>query len=154
MTAKRTEEYLETIYEIEEGKGYAKVKDVASILDVSLSAVSEMFKKLSEKGYVNYEKYSGVTLTKKGRDIATDLMGKHRVLRDFFLIIGIDERTADEDACNIEHVVQPRTMERLMQLVIFIQSHEDPLWLERFRKFYETGELEECPREREGERPT
>jgi len=58
MVTTRTEQYIETIYEIVKKKGYARVKDVSELLGVGLSAVSEMFGKLSEEGYVNYEKIS------------------------------------------------------------------------------------------------
>lgn len=68
MVSKRYEEYLEVIYDISNQKGYARVKDVSEELDLGLSTVSEMFKKLDDQGYVNYEKYSGVTLTEKGKN--------------------------------------------------------------------------------------
>jgi len=146
MAATRTEQYVEAVYEIVKKKGYARVKDVSQLLGVGLSAVSEMFSKLSEKGYVNYEKYGGVTLTEKGEEIATRLSKKHEVLREFLIILGIDEEVADEDACEIEHVVKQETMDRLTKFVEFVKSHKDPLWLERFKEYYETGELPECPR--------
>lgn len=146
MVATRTEQYIETIYEIVETKGYARVKDVSQTLGVGLSAVSEMFKKLDEEGYVNYEKYGGVTLTPKGEKIAIKLSEKHKVLREFLIILGLDEEMADEDACEIEHVAKRETMDRLTKFVDFIHRHENPLWLERFKEYYDTGELEECPR--------
>ena len=146
MVATRTEEYLEAVYEVVQKKGYAKVTDVAHLLNVGLSAVTEMFQKLSNDGYINYEKYSGVTLTKKGEKIAVNLTKKHKVLKEFFVILGLNEKIADDDACNIEHIVTPETMRLLTKFVDFIRVHEDPLWLERFKVYYETGELQECPR--------
>ncbi len=146
MVATRTEQYLETIYAIVQKKGYARVKDVSQSLGVGLSAVSEMFKKLDEEGYVNYEKYGGVTLTDNGKKLAIKLSEKHKTLREFLIILGIDEKMADEEACEIEHVVKRETMERLTNFVDFIHRHENPLWLERFKEYYETGKLEECPR--------
>lgn len=149
MVTKRTEEYLETIYELVQKKGYARVKDISNQLDVGLSTVTEMLKKLSDAGYINYEKYGAVTLTEKGEEIAVELEQKHKVLKDFLVILGIDEKVADEDACNIEHVVNPETIERLTRFVEFIQSLERPLWLEKFKKYYEKGVLPECPRIKE-----
>ncbi len=142
MLGKREEEYLESIYEVVQDKGYAKVKDISDVMDVGLSSVTEMFQKLDDKGYINYKKYSGVTLTEKGEDKAVELSEKHEVLRDFFVILGVDEDIADEDACNIEHVVRPETMDRLTQFVDFIESHEELPWLDRFKEYYETGDLE------------
>ncbi len=146
MVSKRYEEYLEVIYDISNQKGYARVKDVSEELDLGLSTVSEMFKKLDDQGYVNYEKYSGVTLTEKGKKLAIKLSEKHKTLREFLIILGLDEDVADKEACEIEHVVKNETMDRLTTFVDFINKHEKPLWLERFRDYYETGELEECPR--------
>ena len=154
MVATRTEEYIETIYEIVQKKGYARVKDVSQSLGVGLSTVSEMFKKLSEGGYVNYEKYGGATLTEKGEKVAIRLSEKHRVLREFLIILGLDERVADEDACEIEHVVKHETMNRLTEFVDFMHLHENPLWLERFKKYYETGELDDCTQSIKKDRDT
>jgi len=146
MVTRRTEQYIEVIYEIVKKKGYARVKDVSEALGVGFSAVSEMFSKLSEKGYVNYEKHGGVTLTEEGEKLAIRLSEKHKVLREFLIMLGVDEEVADEDACEIEHVVRQETMDRLTKFVEFVKSHEAPLWLERFKKYCETGELPECPR--------
>jgi len=146
MVATRTEQYIETIYGIVKKKGYARVKDVSQVLEVGLSAVSEMFKKLDEEGYVNYEKYGGVTLTDNGEKLAIKLSEKHKILREFLIILGIDEKMADDEACEIEHVVKRETMDRLTKFVDFIHRHENPLWLERFKEYYETGKLDECPR--------
>ncbi len=152
MLGKREEEYLEAIFDVVQDKGYAKVKDISESLDVGLSSVTEMFQKLDKKGYIDYEKYSGVTLTDKGEQKAVDLSEKHEVLKDFFIILGMDEELADEDACKIEHVVRRETMERLTKFVDFIQSHEKPPWLERFKRYYETGDVEETPKALEDER--
>lgn len=149
MVTKRTEEYLETIYELVQRKEYARVKDISNHLDVGLSTVTEMLKKLSDTGYINYEKYGAVTLTKKGERVAVELEQKHKVLKDFLVILGINEKVADEDACNIEHVVNPETVERLTKFVEFIQRLEKPLWLEKFKTYYEKGVLPECPRIKE-----
>lgn len=146
MVASRREEYIEVIYEIVDQKGYARVKDVSQELGVGRSTVSEMFKKLDESGYVNYERYGGATLTDKGRKLAIKLSEKHEVLRDFLVILGLDDEVADDEACEIEHVVKHETMDRLTKFVEFIHRHENPLWLDRFKDFYETGELKECPK--------
>jgi DtxR family Mn-dependent transcriptional regulator len=63
MTTSREEDYLEAILHIVDKKGYAKVGDISRHLHCSAATVTEMFGRLSEKGYVNYEKYGGVTLT-------------------------------------------------------------------------------------------
>jgi DtxR family Mn-dependent transcriptional regulator len=146
MATERNEDYLEVLDDIISEKGYAKVKDVSKILGVGPSSVTEMFQKLSETGYINYKKYSGVTLTAKGKKIAKKTRKKHDTLINFLLIIGVDKEIANEDACRIEHVVNSETMNRLTKFVDFVQHfNEGPKWLDHFKHFYETGEYVECP---------
>ncbi|MFO7792086.1 MAG: metal-dependent transcriptional regulator [Candidatus Saliniplasma sp.] len=143
MLRKREEEYIEAIYDVVKDKGYAKVKDIAESLEVGLSSVTEMFQKLDKKGYIDYKKYSGVTLTDKGEEKSIELSEKHKVLKDFFIILGLDEEIADDDACKIEHVARRETIERLTKFVDFIQDQKEPKWLENFKNYYEKGDFEE-----------
>ena len=87
MATERTEDYLEVLDVIISEKGYAQVKDVSKILGVGPSSVTEMFQRLGETGYINYEKYSGVTLTSKGKIIAKKTRKKHETLKNFLLIL-------------------------------------------------------------------
>lgn len=122
MIGKREEEYLEAIYDIVDDKGYAKVSDVAKELDLGLSAVTEMFQKLDDKGYIDYKKYSGVTLTEKGNSVAKSLLNSHKIWEDFFVKIGVDIDMADEEACKIEHVVDPEITEKVDELINKIEK--------------------------------
>ncbi len=154
MATERTEDYLEALDIIIEKKGYAQVKDVTKFLGVGASSVTEMFQKLGNAGYINYEKYSGVTLTKKGKNIAKKTRKKHDTLKEFLLIIGVDEKVANEDACKIEHIVNQETMNRLTKFVEFVKRFEDnPRWLDHFKYFYETGKYVECTRENASDCP-
>ena len=138
MPSERSEDYLEALTTIIEKRGFAKVKDIADELSVSPSSVTEMFQKLKEKGYINYEKYRGVTLTKKGQNIALQTKKRHETLREFLCILGIPEDIANEDACRIEHVVNMETMKRLTKFVSFVQdSDKNPRWLDHFKQYYE-----------------
>ena len=141
MATERTEDYLEVLDVIISEKGYAKVKDVSRILGVGPPSVTEMFQKLGEIGYINYEKYSGVTLTSKGKKIAIKTRKKHETLKNFLLIFGVSKKIANEDACRIEHVVNSETINRLTKFVDFVQHFkEGPKWLDNFKYYYETGE--------------
>ena len=150
MITERVEDYLETIYLVVKRKGYAKVKDVAHQRDLSYASVTGMFQKLSEEGYVNYEKYSGVTLTEKGKEIAKSIYKRHKDLKRFLVFLGVPEEISESDACELEHVVHPETMKRLMKLMSFIQQHEE--WkqiLDHFEHYVTTGRFIEskkiCP---------
>jgi len=145
MTTERTEDYLEAVDAITAKKGYSRVKDVSERLGVTLSSVTEMFQKLSDGRYINYEKYSGVTLTDSGKEIARATREKHEVLRNFLSILGVAEPIANEDACRIEHVVNPETFEVLTKFVQFMNMPKGgSRWLDHFRYFYETGIYLEC----------
>jgi DtxR family Mn-dependent transcriptional regulator len=149
MTTSREEDYLEAILHIVDKKGYAKVGDISRHLHCSAATVTEMFGRLSEKGYVNYEKYGGVTLTAEGRRIGTEIDRRHLIIKGFLEILGMDESIADEDACQIEHSLHPQTVERLKGFIEFVRtSPDDQCWVMRYRSFLETGDAgtSECPR--------
>lgn len=133
--SRRIEEYLETIYGIVKQKGRARTKDIAGAMNVNPSTVTEMIQKLEEKGYVEYEKYGGVALTKQGREIVKNLEEKHTTLRNFFMLLGVDEEIADSDACKIEHVASNETIEILTKFVEFVEKYSKPRWLKKFRKY-------------------
>ncbi len=145
MATERTEDYLEALDTIIAKKGFAKVKDISNLLQVGPSSVTEMFQKLQKAGYINYEKYGGVTLTSKGKKIAKDTKQKHIMLYNFLLILGVDDKIADEDACRIEHVLNSETFDRLTKFVEFINMKEEtPRWLDHFNYYFETGKFIEC----------
>src|SRR5579863_10509387 len=78
------EDYFERIHELIEEKGYARVVDIASSLKVRQASVTSMVQKLGEAGYLKYEKYRGLILTSKGRDVARKIHSRHETLSRFF----------------------------------------------------------------------
>jgi DtxR family Mn-dependent transcriptional regulator len=146
MATERKEDYLEAIDSIVAERGRTRAKDISEYLKVSPSTATEMLQKLDCEGYINHEKYKGVTLTKKGLRVAHETRRKHEVLREFLEILGIDEDLADEDACRMEHILNPKTLERLTRFVEFVKHSKSPRWLEKFRHYYETGEQPRCKR--------
>ena len=148
MRKKTIEDYLEIIYIIQNKGEKVHTNDIASSFNINPSSVTEMFQKLSEEGYVNYKKYTGVTLTEKGKKLAIKTQRKHETLKNFLMILGIDEKIADEDACKIEHNVNPETMKRLRKFVEFTHKFQGgPRWLDHFNHYYETGEYIGCTAE-------
>src|SRR5207237_8423620 len=84
-TSQSAEDYLERIHELIEQKGYARVVDIASSLKVKQASVTSMVQKLAEAGYLEYEKYRGLILTDKGREVARKIQSRHATLSRFFL---------------------------------------------------------------------
>jgi Mn-dependent DtxR family transcriptional regulator len=145
MRKKTIEEYLEIIFTIQKTKKIVQTNDVASSLDVNPASVTEMFGKLTNEGYINYEKYNGVTLTNKGIQIATILKKRHETLRNFLEILGVDKKIADDDACKIEHNVHPQTVKKLRKFVEYAsQENSCNRWLDHFKYYDETGEFIIC----------
>lgn len=117
------EDYLERIHELIEEKGYARAVDIASSLKVKQASVTSMVQKLSESGYLKYEKYRGLVLTDKGRSVATLIQKRHETLSRFFSLFGLDEETQRQDIEGIEHHLSPDTVETLADLASFFEKN-------------------------------
>ncbi len=145
MKRKTTEEYIETIYVLQNRDGYAQTGKISSEMSVRPSSVTEMLQKLNEEGYIKYEPYKGAILTDFGKKIARELMKKHKIIADFLEIIGIERELAEADACQIEHHVTVKTLERLGKFVEFINNApKEPKWIEHFNHYIKTGKRKEC----------
>lgn len=140
MLSRKAEDYLEAILNIAERKGYARTKDIASALDIKPPSVVEMVKRLNDMALVEYQKYEGVRLTPKGREIASVVKDRHETIRAFLEIIKVPKKIADKDACIIEHDLKPETIGQLKNFVKFVKSAPDyPQWLAHFETFCKTG---------------
>ncbi|MEA3255791.1 MAG: metal-dependent transcriptional regulator [Candidatus Altiarchaeota archaeon] len=141
MYSRTVEDYLEAIYNIILRKGYARTKDISRELEVSPPSVTEMLKKLGDKGLVNYERYGGITLTAKGERVAKSVKMRHDTVRKLLKIILVSDKIAEKDACRIEHELSPETVEQLTKFVRFVETAPmHPKWLEHFREFCMSGE--------------
>jgi Mn-dependent DtxR family transcriptional regulator len=121
------EDYLERIHELIEEKGYARVVDIASSLDVKQASVTSMVQKLGELGYLNYAKYRGLILTDKGRAVATRIQKRHETLARFFSLFGLDAETQQRDIEGIEHHLSSATVEVLADLATYFENDRDAL---------------------------
>jgi DtxR family Mn-dependent transcriptional regulator len=143
----KAEDYLRTIYEIVEQKGFARIKDIARELDVKPPTVVEMMKKLDAKALVVYEKYGGITLTDHGRAIAELVENRHETFREFLEILLIPKDIALKDAHILEHQLQPKTIQQFSRFVDFIKDcSKRPMfmkrWLHAFENYCERTETE------------
>jgi len=127
----RMEDYLEIISELVELKGYATTLDISRYMHVSAPSVTKMLQRLDENGFLEYEKYHGINLTKKGIQLAQTVRQKHGILLDFFEILGVGYETANQDAEGIEHHLNPKTIKQLRKFITFLKSN--PKVLEDFK---------------------
>jgi Mn-dependent DtxR family transcriptional regulator len=122
-----TEDHLERIQELVERKGYARVSDIADSLGLSKSAVSNMVRRLAARGFVNYEKYRGFTLTSQGQAIASHIKVRHQTLTELLNLLGLSPGTVKEEVEAIEHHLKHETLQVFTQLVHFWRTHPDQL---------------------------
>ncbi len=118
MATESTEMYLITIYRLTLKAMYASTSDIAATLDVSLPSVSEKVRRLAEQGYVYHEWRQGVSLTARGREVALNVLRKHRLAATFLVQMAgylLDE--VYEEACRLEHVMSDRLADRLEELL-------------------------------------
>jgi len=117
------EDYLEAIAKLGEERKVVKVKQISQMLGVKMPSVTSALKKLSEQELVIHQRYGHIKLTPQGDRVARDVICRHEALTRFFSqALGIDRETAEEDACKIEHVISPLSMERLVKFVEFLEA--------------------------------
>jgi DtxR family Mn-dependent transcriptional regulator len=107
------EDYLETIYIILSEGRPAQVRDVARLLDVKMPSVVKAMAELKKLELVIQEPYGDIELTAKGRKVATGVLTRHTILKAFLLKLGVTEKTADNDACLMEHILSAETMDKI-----------------------------------------
>lgn len=108
------EDYLEVILNLQQEQRVARVKDVAQRLNVKMPSVTGAMKGLAEKGLVNYERYSYLTLTAAGEKIAREIGERHKTFYSFLTeVLKLDHNTAELDACRLEHATCRKTFLRI-----------------------------------------
>lgn len=148
MRIKTIEDYVELVYDLEKNRKPVHTNDVASALDINPASVTEVFQKLSSEGYINYKRYGGVFLTKKGKELAVQTKKKHESLARFLKVLGVKEKIAEKDACEMEHILHPSTVDIVVKFVEIVnQCKVTPFWLDRLKRYAETGKLSKCPSE-------
>lgn len=112
------EDYLETILILSQERPYVRSVDVAERLGVTKPSVSRAISLLRTAGMINMDPHDGaLTLTEADRAVAEHVYGRHQLLTKVLTMLGVDEKTAAQDACRIEHVVSEETMDRLREHV-------------------------------------
>ncbi len=111
------EDYLEKILMLHERLGYARSVDIANELKVTKPSVSVAMKRLRENEYIEMDADGHITLTPKGQAIAERIYDRHKVLTAFFRELGVNEETAAEDACRVEHVVSEESFAAICRFV-------------------------------------
>lgn len=104
------EMYLETIYTLSQKKNNVRSIDVAESLGYSRPSISRAVSLLKKDGYLLMDEDGFLTLTEAGGAVAEKIYERHTVLTAALIALGVDEQTAAEDACRIEHVISDNSL--------------------------------------------
>ncbi len=111
------EMYLESIYVLCKTKSAVRSIDVAEYMNFSKPSVSRAMGILREQNYITMDKDGHITLTQAGVALAQKIYERHTVLSQALMMLGVDEETASEDACKMEHVISDKSFECLKQYI-------------------------------------
>lgn len=104
------EMYLETIYVLSKKGGSVRSVDVGEYMGYSKPSVSRAMSILKKNGYVESAPDGSLLLTAEGKALAEKIYERHDVLTEFLVKLGVDEKTAAEDACKMEHDISDATL--------------------------------------------
>lgn len=111
------ENYLEAILVIKKKKGYVRSIDIANELKITKPSVSVAMKHFREEEYIKIESDGSISLTEKGEKIAESVYERHQVIASALIALGVDEKTAYEDSCKIEHDISEITFEKIKEFL-------------------------------------
>lgn len=124
------EDYLSVIYKSSDSNGIIKANQIAEKLNISGAAVTDMLRKLSKEGYVDYKRYKGIKLTKSGEEYARSMVRRHRIWEVFLhQIVGLPWDKVHNEAENLEHSSSDELIERLEEMLDYpeFDPHGDPI---------------------------
>ena len=111
------ENYLETILILSETKPVVRSVDIANELGFRKPSVSVAVKHMKEKDYIEVSPEGYISLTKTGRKLARSVYERHTFFKEWLMSLGVDEATANEEACSIEHVISEKTFKAIKNSV-------------------------------------
>lgn len=112
------EDYLETIYVLRKRLPVVRSIDIATELGYSKPSVSVAMKNLKTRGFVMVSQEGYISFTEQGEALASQTFERHTVIRDWLISLGVNEETASEDACKIEHDMSSETFQALKKHIL------------------------------------
>ena len=114
MIKQRQEDYLRTLYHLQEENKEIRSKDIVTYLKVTKPSVSAMLKKFVHLGFIKMSPYSKIVLTKKGEIKAKEITQRHRLVEVFLKrALGIKKENIHQEAHELEHAFSPKTIDKL-----------------------------------------
>jgi Mn-dependent DtxR family transcriptional regulator/Fe2+ transport system protein FeoA len=125
MLSHTAEDYLETIYLLSVRIGKVKTTDIANEFGIKTPSVISALKNLRQKGYLTYQSYGYVELSKKGMEKALNIYERHKlVFRLLHFVFGVNEDTASKDTCGLEHYISDETFFALKDFFDFLNEEK------------------------------
>lgn len=112
------EDYLETIYVLRKRLPVVRSIDIATELGYSKPSVSVAMKNLKTRGFVTVSQEGYISFTEQGEALAAETFERHTVIRDWLINLGVNEETASEDACKMEHDMSSETFQALKKHIL------------------------------------
>ncbi len=107
------EMYLESILVLSQKKDHVRAIDICEYLEYSKPSVSRALGLLKAGEYVAVDENGYLSLTESGRDIASKIYERHKLLTDLLVALGVSEETASRDACKLEHDISDESFEAI-----------------------------------------
>ncbi len=111
------EMYLETIHVLTKKGGAVRAIDVGEYMGYSKPSVSRAMGILKNAGYIEVDKHGFISLTESGLEVANRMYERHTLLTSLLIRLGVDEETAADDACKIEHHISDKSFEAIKRFV-------------------------------------
>jgi DtxR family Mn-dependent transcriptional regulator len=130
MLSQAVEDYLKTIYKLQQNTAAVSTSDIARAMDVSSASVTNMVKRLAQMGLLEYESYRGVTVTATGEKVALEIIRHHRLLELYLReVMGYSWEKIHEEAEHLEHHISEEFEQKIDELLGFPthDPHGDPI---------------------------
>ena len=111
------EDYLEAVFMLQKQNGYVRCVDVAKQLRVKKPSVSRAVKELSRSDHLVKNADGTLSLTETGLQLAEQIYEKHRFFTERLIAAGVDPKTAEQDACGIEHVISSESFQKIKKVI-------------------------------------
>ncbi len=126
MLTKSQEEYLKTMYILNIKIKEIRVTDIASEMNVSKASVNKAINNLKEKGYINYETYGKIELTKSGENIAKKILEAYDIVYLFLKdVLAVEEKLAKLEAEKLKTTMEDETLNKLAKYVYKVLNLND-----------------------------
>ncbi len=110
------EDYLEAVFVLSNQKGNVRLTDIAEYLGVSKPSVNRAVNTLTQNGFLEHVTYGDIIITPAGESYAANVLRRHKLIKQFLISeLGVDEKIAERDACQMEHVMSPVTIDKLYE---------------------------------------